>query len=493
MKRLLSIVLAASLILTAVMPIFAAGFAPAFEMEGAEPEENDGQPDRSSKGASSGSADTWLKVGLLYGSSAPSEVTLKSDNGFLVADVTKKGWSESVDLREFTVLKAVRVGGGIVLQSEDGEILADGMGSGKAVVSAAKGADSRKVNTGKGTYRDGVILLPDGEGISVINYVTLEHYLWGVLANEMGTSYPEEALKAQAVTARSYAVCNLGKHKSRGFDLCSSTDCQVYRGTSSEYAKTTNACKATAGLVISYNGKAACGYYFSHSGGYTLDCADVWGSDSPYLKGVKDEFVEKSVWNTSITFKELRTKMTASGYDVGEIQSVEVSALTDNGGVAQILVHSSKGDHTVSRENLRLVFGSSVIKSQFFSMGSEPEPGIGRDGTQELCVQSESGRAEALSVCVLSADGTAAVLDAADLTLCSSSGTGAFVPGADGWYVYSHEAVDSGPLYFTGMGTGHGVGMPQTSAGNMAEAGYGFEEILHYYYTDIEVADYRQL
>ncbi len=519
MKKILTILLTAVMLLCAVLPAFAegSGFEPAFELEGEEPENSHPAEDEDPGNAavaeesdpgSIGSAgalsehgeyafnesESWIKIGLRYSGSAVEGLSLKSDSGFLLIRTGADGSRTVTDLSDISQLDASRSADEIVLKDKNGSLIAGGIGPDTVILSAAEDEDSRIVSTGSGSYRDGIILQPDGGSlIYVINYVTLEHYLWGVLPNEMGSSYPLEALKAQAVTARSYAVCNLNKHRSYGFDLCSTTDCQVYRGISYESDKTTQACKETAGLVISYKGKAACGYYSSHSGGYTMDCADVWGSDIGYLKAVKDEFTEEHIWNSSISFADLRTRMTASGYDVGEIGSVEVSELCDNGAVYQILVHSSKGEHTISRENLRLVFGSSVIKSQFFSMGPDPEPGIDKEGSCALNLLSEDSNAQVQSLWVMSADGTMAELQAEELYITDGSGAEQLQPSQGTGYSFSHQGSDSGMLYFTGIGSGHGVGMPQSSASNMARAGYDFEEILNYYYTDIEVADYYQL
>jgi stage II sporulation protein D len=130
-------------------------------------------------------------------------------------------------------------------------------------------------------YRGKLELVPQGEFLRVVNVVALESYLQGVVAGEMPFGWPAEALKAQAVAARSYALANLVKGKP--FDLYSDVRSQVYLGVAGEKASTTQAVTATAGEVVFYAGKVATTYYFSTSGGKTASAEDVFGFSVPYL------------------------------------------------------------------------------------------------------------------------------------------------------------------------------------------------------------------
>lgn len=140
---------------------------------------------------------------------------------------------------------------------------------------------------GKGRYRGRIEVVPNRQGtLSVINTVDLESYLKGVVPREMGAwNYPAlEALKAQAVAARTYAVANLGKRAEDGYDLVDTVSDQVYGGADGEQSLTDLAVQQTAGLVASYGGKPIQALFMADCGGSTVDVSWVFGGDAPYLK-----------------------------------------------------------------------------------------------------------------------------------------------------------------------------------------------------------------
>jgi len=144
---------------------------------------------------------------------------------------------------------------------------------------------------GKGRYRGRVSLVPNAQGrLSVINTLDLETYLRGVVPREMGAwEYPAlEALKAQAVAARTYAYVNLGKRAKEGFDLLDTVADQVYGGRDGEQALTDRAVSETAGLIATYGGKPIQALFMADSGGATIDNTFVFGDACPYLKGVSN-------------------------------------------------------------------------------------------------------------------------------------------------------------------------------------------------------------
>ena len=120
----------------------------------------------------------------------------------------------------------------------------------------------------------------------LINEIPLEDYLRGVVPSEMPSGWAEEALKAQAIAARSYALANLGKHGSRGYDLKDNTEDQAYGGASSEKPSTNRAVYETTGIVVTYDQKIISAYYHASSGGQTVNTSDVWYKDLPYIKSV---------------------------------------------------------------------------------------------------------------------------------------------------------------------------------------------------------------
>ena len=140
--------------------------------------------------------------------------------------------------------------------------------------------------TKKRWYRGEILFYNFNDKITVINKIPLEEYLLGVVPSEMPYKWNIEAHKAQAIAARSYAVANLGKHASHGYDLTDTPKDQAYGGVSSEKPQTTRAVLDTEGIVITYNNKVIPAYYHSASGGFTKGAGQVWGKNLPYIHAV---------------------------------------------------------------------------------------------------------------------------------------------------------------------------------------------------------------
>lgn len=137
----------------------------------------------------------------------------------------------------------------------------------------------------KGKWYRGKFLIKNvNNKLTVINDIDLENYIKGVVPSEMPASWEYEALKAQAIAARSFALANLGKQAKYGYDLKDNTEDQAYGGASSETSKTNRAVDETNGLVLTYDMKIISAYYSASSGGYTNTSA--WGSNLPYLHSV---------------------------------------------------------------------------------------------------------------------------------------------------------------------------------------------------------------
>ena len=142
---------------------------------------------------------------------------------------------------------------------------------------------------GKGRYRGKVEIFPNAQGrLTVVNTVDLETYLRGVVPKEMGAwEFPNvEALKAQAVAARTYAVANRGKRGADGFDMSDTIADQVYGGRDGEQALTDRAVQETTGLFATYGGRPIQALFMADCGGHTTDVAQVFGGNAPYLRAV---------------------------------------------------------------------------------------------------------------------------------------------------------------------------------------------------------------
>ena len=145
-----------------------------------------------------------------------------------------------------------------------------------------------------------MIIQPHKAGLTVINRLLIDEYLYGVVPEEMPASWNIEALKAQAVAARTFALYDKldRKHTQEGFDVCVTTDCQVYGGMDSEAATTNKAIDATKGEVIVYLNQPICSVFHAASGGQTDDSINVWNVNVPYLRAVEDKEEKKQIQNT---------------------------------------------------------------------------------------------------------------------------------------------------------------------------------------------------
>lgn len=149
----------------------------------------------------------------------------------------------------------------------------------------------------KGKWYRGFFIVYNQSGtLTIINKVDIEDYIRGVVPSEMPRSWDYEAHKAQAIAARSYALANLGKRASHGYDLKDTPEDQAYGGASAEAARTNQAVKETEGIVLIYDLKIIPAYYSASAGGQTSSSADVWTKNLPYLKSVPsfDDKIKKN-------------------------------------------------------------------------------------------------------------------------------------------------------------------------------------------------------
>lgn len=172
----------------------------------------------------------------------------------------------------------------------------------------------------KNWYKGHFLVINSPKGLTLINDVDMEDYLKGVVPSEMPASWNQEAHKAQAIAARSYAIANLGKRLEYGYDLNDTPQDQNYLGVSRRTAKTDSAVEATRGQVLVHNDKVIRAYYCASAGGHTVSSKDVWGSALPYLEPVKsfDENVGKKGHGVGMS-QHGANNLANMGYDAYQI------------------------------------------------------------------------------------------------------------------------------------------------------------------------------
>ncbi|MCI8525796.1 MAG: SpoIID/LytB domain-containing protein [Oscillospiraceae bacterium] len=323
-----------------------------------------------------------------------------------------------------------------------------------------------------------------GNDLTVVNFVPEDLYVAGVLPYEFVASGSLESLKAGAVAVRTFAR-RASKHRSLGFDICNTTDCQVYRGvyTGAGAQTVLRAVEETAGECAYYQGALIEALYFSSDGGRTEDAVNAWGTDYPYLKGKEDPY-EASIsfngksWSYQVTPEALQAQLQRMGRSCGTVTGFAVTATTAGGNVNEVTVTDSSGQKFVfQRDDVRFLQNLPGVTYMSRRFTIQPNGGGAASGgaysvydgkttvtTDSLTAVTASGTGPVTgTVTVVSADGKGTV---------SASTSAAPSASGSGWTI-------------SGGGYGHNIGMSQWGAYAMGAQGFGYREILQFYYTGI--------
>ncbi len=309
--------------------------------------------------------------------------------------------------------------------------------------------------------------------MTVINILNIEEYLYGVVPKEIGPTSPMEALKAQAVAARTYSYMSMGSYKKWDFDMVNTVSSQVYGGYEAEHPNTNRAIDETRGKKVLYNGKLASMHYFSSSGGITEDAKNVWGNDVPYLKSVPDPYESGNSynynWTVKLTAEDIKLKLFVSGVEIGDIISMVAEEYTPAGRVYKLKITGTKGSVTYYREDIRKILGENgqYLPSRMFTISS--------------------GSSQQNSIVSVVSNGKASNVDVFGARVIGASGTKnlsspVYITGASSTRVVTGTVPD-GTFVLTGKGWGHAVGMSQNGAKGFAEKGYTYDQILTHYFT----------
>ncbi len=368
----------------------------------------------------------------------------------------------------------------------------------KAVLTGGNVGNTFKLNGMP--YRGMLTFSVNGTVMTAVNVIGLEEYLYGVVPSEMPQSYAQEALKAQAVAARTYAMTKLGAHTGSGYQLCDGTNCQVYKGYSNEAAATTAAVDATAGEIACYNGLPIEAVFSASTGGYTENSENVWNTVVPYLRAVPEigEYGDNT-WTKTLTLAELDALLSANGESIGSAKDILITKLSTGGRVQELQIVGTQGTKTLTKENIRTYFSSACgsLPSKMFTInGKGGEIGVysGKASTQQS-VSAKGGSLMAAAAdkgIIAKTEGTLSYLNGKTIsvdmeekttgTISASAGDGTYEV-----YAVSISTVENGTFVFAGNGSGHGVGMSQKGAQAMAQQGYSYEDILRHYYTGITI------
>jgi stage II sporulation protein D len=311
----------------------------------------------------------------------------------------------------------------------------------------------------------------DSSDLTVVNVVNMREYLYGVVPFEIGGSSPKEAVKAQAVAARTYALKNSHKHKDLTLDICNTVHCQYYGGVYRETENTNTAVNETDSKVITYEGNLASVFYFASSGGYTANVENVWGTPIPYLVSVKDEYEDETSsryhWDKVLSAQQIKDILTKKGYNIGKVLSVNITKRSEVGRVTEVTVKGTTGEKVIERNRTRTTFG---LNSQWYDIYTEMDVNI-LTKKDELVKESIAGRK------YITSSGVKDLSNLGEVTILKK----------DNELATLNMTAEN--YRFIGRGWGHSVGMSQVGAIGMAKNGFTYEEILKHYYTGVDISD----
>jgi stage II sporulation protein D len=364
-------------------------------------------------------------------------------------------------------------------------------------------------------YRGSLSIIRASGGFSVVNELELESYLRGILKMEMSPEWPFEALKAQAILARTYAVKNRGRFAARGYDLDATENSQLYRGVNAEDPRTDRAVAETKGAILTWEGAPASIFYHSDSGGATADVSHVWGGSVPYLQ-TRTERVSYtspySSWQAAMTAAQVSQIMSKMGQGVGAVTAVDVAQRDQAGRAVSLRVTGGAGSAVVSAHAFRMAAGSSVIRSTNFNVngasGASGAPAATPSGAPQVAASLVSFSGSVDPLIEMTKGGIFTSSEMMDMLTnpgkrdeyvkigyqrMSGQQPAASDPpkaGPSPKNTKNSGTGASGPsekFVFSGKGWGHGVGLSQWGAKAMAESGIRCEEILAHYFPGAKI------
>ena len=356
-----------------------------------------------------------------------------------------------------------------------------------------KSSDGRGIWVGQKRYSGKLNLYILDSEILVINILGIEKYLSSVVGSEMPAKWPLEALKAQAIASRTYALKQKGNSL---YDIDSTNMNQVYSGLEARTYKTTRAVKSTRSLVLTYKNKLINALFHSSSGGMTENSQDVWKNEYPYLSSVKDfdKNNPKLRWQKKFSNEELKSLFPK----IGGIKKIEIQNITNTGRVKNVKLLGYYGSYQMSGVDIRKRMD---LKSNFVRFKFIEDNEIESNNNNSKLLTTNKFEDEPLSYFVKPGDSlndiaykyNVNVYEIIDLNSIKDSSLininqKLLIPRNSS---NSSSTVEK-TLVVSGYGSGHGVGMSQWGARYMASKGQKAERILKHFYKGVRIKPFSK-
>jgi len=216
------------------------------------------------------------------------------------------------------------------------------------------------------------IIRQEDKTLLIVNHIDVENYIRGVLYHEVSHKWPLEAIKAQAVAARTYALYQKKGNEKNDYDLTNDVYSQVYGGQTSEKYRTNKAVNQTLGEYLTFNAEIFPTYFHANCAGHTEDAAKLWNIDLPPLKGKPCDFCAKSPhskWKINLRLADIQVKLIKSGREIGLIKEINVLERNNSGRVDKLEIIDRRGSKIyISGKDFRMVVGPDIIKSTNFNV-----------------------------------------------------------------------------------------------------------------------------
>ena len=419
--------------------------------------------DRATFETAEASANSWKKLGIEVEIAQPGRWQVWAKRDVYSNPLVRRWLLHSLEANGYT---SPYLSTQVLTEEPDISLLVEGKEYDYDRVKITTEKNLVKVNTtnqpqAASLYGGSLELQPNAHGeFTLVNHVPLETYLRGVVPYEIGANAPSQAVAAQTIIARTYALRNLRRFSTDNYQLCATVHCQVYKGLKGTNATSDRAIAGTKGLVLTHENELVDALYSSTSGGVTASFEDIWhGSSRPYLRSIID--APRPIWDLA------------------------KYPLTNETAFRQFL-KLNQGFNETGRSVFRWKKKRSIVKlnqdlRKYLRKTRHPLANFQTIKAMKLQKRSPSGRILTLTV----------QTDKGNLQLHKNEVRSAFEPPRSTFFyldpIFNSETNQLQGYAFIGGGFGHGVGLSQYGSYNLANLGWSAAEILAFYYPQTEI------